>query len=409
MKILRILNRFNLGGPTYNVAYLTKYLTNEYETLLIGGNCEDYEENSEYIIKNLGITPIIIPEMKRKIGYNDYLAYKKIKKIIQDFKPDIVHTHASKAGFLGRYAAHKCNVPVIVHTFHGHVFHSYFGKTKTFIFKIIERKLATYTDKIIAISDTQKYELTNIHRIAKEEKFQVVALGFDLEKFINNKEIKRKKFRTLYMVDDDTIVISIIGRLAAIKNHQLFINAIADVKNKTTKQIRAFIVGDGELKNKLQEQAKSKNLSYSNIETVDYNVDIVFTSWIKDADFVFAGSDIAVLTSLNEGTPVSLIEAQAADVPIVATRIGGIEDIVIENKTALLCENNNLTDFSEKLLQLIENDEQRNEMKQYGKNFVKNKFSYERLVKDMQTLYKTLLSKKKIKKNKKKFFLLKKR
>ena len=137
-RILRIINRFNLGGPTYNVAYLSKYLSPEFETLLIGGEKDESEESSNHILQNLGLEPIIISEMKREIDLvNDYKAYLKIKKIIQEFKPDIVHTHASKAGTIGRLAAKSCNVPVIVHTFHGHVFHSYFGKIKTALYKNI--------------------------------------------------------------------------------------------------------------------------------------------------------------------------------------------------------------------------------------------------------------------------------
>ncbi|MGZ4034279.1 MAG: glycosyltransferase, partial [Bacteroidia bacterium] len=142
-KVLRIINRFNLGGPTYNVAYLTKYISSDYETLLVGGAKDDTEESSGFILENLGLKPVIVEEMLREINIkNDYAAYKKIKKIIREFKPDIVHTHASKAGTLGRLAASSCGVPIIVHTFHGHVFHSYFGKLKTTFYKNIERYLA---------------------------------------------------------------------------------------------------------------------------------------------------------------------------------------------------------------------------------------------------------------------------
>ena len=149
-KVLRIINRFNLGGPTYNAAYLTKYMAPEFETLLVGGMHEITEGSSKYILENLGIEPIIIPEMKREINLKqDRIAYKKIKAIIKDFKPDIVHTHASKAGALGRLAAHQLGVKGIVHTFHGHVFHSYFGRVKTQFYKQVERYLAKKSTKII--------------------------------------------------------------------------------------------------------------------------------------------------------------------------------------------------------------------------------------------------------------------
>ena len=147
-KILRIINRFNLGGPTYNAAYLTKYLENDYETLLVGGQHDESEESSMHILDSLGIVPVIIPEMQRSINpILDKIALKKIKEIIHEFQPDIVHTHAAKAGALGRKAAYDLGVKKIYHTFHGHVFHSYFGKIKTNIFKKIERDLAKKVQK----------------------------------------------------------------------------------------------------------------------------------------------------------------------------------------------------------------------------------------------------------------------
>ncbi|MFI5164756.1 MAG: glycosyltransferase, partial [Bacteroidia bacterium] len=192
-KILRIINRFNLGGPTYNAAYLTKYLSPEFETLLVGGMKDDSEESSEFILKNLGVDYKILPGMKRSINpYNDFLVYNEIKKIIHEFKPDIVHTHAAKAGALGRQAAYSCKVPVIVHTFHGHVFHSYFGGLKTSIYKTIERNLAKKTTAIIAISEKQKQELVETHRIVPAEKVHVIPLGFDLDRFQENQDEKRK-------------------------------------------------------------------------------------------------------------------------------------------------------------------------------------------------------------------------
>ena len=190
-RVLRIINRFNLGGPTFNVTYLSKYMSDEYETMLIGGEKEDSEDSSIFILENLGLKPVLIPEMKRSINpINDLKAYYKIKKIIKDFKPDIVHTHAAKSGALGRLAAYNCNVPVIVNTFHGHVFHSYFGKTKTLFYKTIERWLAKKSTKIIAISEIQKEELWKQHKICKKDKLAVIPLGFDLDRFQENTEEK---------------------------------------------------------------------------------------------------------------------------------------------------------------------------------------------------------------------------
>ncbi len=394
-KVLRIINRFNLGGPTYNVGYLSKYLYPNYETLLLGGSNDKYEASSNYILKDLGLHILQIPEIKREInGYYDFAAFYKIKNIIKRYKPDIVHTHASKAGLIGRYAAICTKVPVIVHTFHGHIFHSYFCKPKTLIFKKTERYLAKKSSGIIAVSNTQKNELCAVHKIVDESKCKVVPLGFDLDRFQENYNEKREQFRTQYNISDKCIAISIVGRLVHIKNHALFIRAISKIKEKTGKQIKAFIVGDGILRESLVKLCENLNLSVSVPEKPDYNnADIIFTSWIEQADLVFAGTDITALTSLNEGTPVAIIEAQAACTPVVTTDVGGIRDIVIENETALLARNNDLADFSEKLLKLIENDELRNSMSKKGWDFVKEKHHYKRLVVDMKNLYDDLLCK----------------
>lgn len=393
-KVLRIINRFNLGGPTYNVAYLSKYMSNEFETLLVGGAKDDTEESSDFIVNNLGLKPIIVEEMLREIDLkNDYTAYKKIKKIIEEFEPDIVHTHASKAGTLGRLAASSSGVPIIIHTFHGHVFHSYFGKLKTLFYKTIERYLAKKSTVIIAISEIQKQELVEVHKICKADKVKVIPLGFDLSKFQERLPEKRDKFRKKYNLDEDEIAISIIGRLVPIKNHSLFLEALKIVSEKTTKKIRAFIIGDGEERKAIEAKATELGISFVDGTISNKKSLLTFTSWIKEIDIALAGSDIIALTSFNEGTPVSLIEAQASNKPIVTTNVGGIENVVIPNETAFLCENNSLPQFSEALLKLIENESIRANMSQKGWVHVKEKFHYTRLVSDMENLYKSLTKK----------------
>ena len=387
-KILRIINRFNLGGPTYNAAYLTKYLESDYETLLIGGQHDESEISSMDILNNLGLKPIIIPEMQRSLNpYKDQIAYRKIQNIIKEFKPDIVHTHAAKAGALGRRAAYKLGVNQIYHTFHGHVFHSYFGDFKSKIFKKIERDLAKKTTKIIAISEIQKKELSKIHRICPEEKIEVIPLGFDLEKFNVDKDSKRKKFRGKWNIKENEIAIGIIGRLVPIKNHFFFIDAIQEILKKSEVPIRAFIVGDGEEKQNIINYIKSKNLDYS---LDNSSATFQLTSWIKEIDRVNSGMDIICLTSLNEGTPVSLIEAQASSKPIVSTKTGGIENIVLENKTALLSKNNDLHNFSKNLLSLVNNSNKRKLFSKYGLEKSKD-FHYEKLIIRMKNLYKNKL------------------
>lgn len=389
IKVLRIINRFNLGGPTYNVALLSRYMSSEFETILVGGEKDEAEESSDFIVEELGLKPLIIKEMKREIDWkNDLIAYRKIKQLIREHKPDIVHTHASKAGTLGRLAAAACGVPVIVHTFHGHVFHSYFGKLKTSFYKNIERYLARKSSRIIAISEKQKQELSKEHRICSADKITVIPLGFDLSKFQKDMTEKRISFRKKYKVTEDEILISIIGRLVPVKNHALFLEGLKNVLDKTQFRLRAFIVGDGESRKEIEEKAKALGISFSG-----ENAPLTFTSWIHEIDHVLAGSDIVALTSFNEGTPVSLIEAQAAGKPIVTTNVGGIENIVIPGETALLCENNNLQGFSDQLLQLTENKALRTRLSEKSWQHVKETFHYTRLVKDMENLYRQLLSK----------------
>jgi len=394
-KILRIINRFNLGGPTYNAAYLSKYLPSEYETMLIGGYHESGEESSTFIIDSLGIPYTQLSELKRSIHpINDYKAYKRIVEIIKDFKPDIVHTHASKAGAIGRLAASACNVPVIIHTFHGHVFHSYFGKAKTEFYKNLERYLAKKCSKIIAISKQQAHELVDIHQICERAKIEIIPLGFALERFSTENPVQREVFRQRYSVASDEIAVGIIGRLAPIKNHRLFLEAFAVSKSSSKQKIKALIIGDGDTKESLQVICKELNLSYSMGTDYSSNLDVIFCGWIKDISEALPGLDIVALSSLNEGTPVSLIEAQSAGIPVLSTNVGGVQDILVNGKTGLITESFNPNEFASKLSQLIENPEEREQFGKEGRDFARSKFHYTRMVHDHEILYKALLNSK---------------
>jgi glycosyltransferase involved in cell wall biosynthesis len=384
IKVLRIINRFNIGGPTYNATFLTRFLSDDFETLLIGGLPEKGESDSLHILEEYGVEPILLPEMKRKPNFfSDRKALRRIKEIIAEYKPDIVHTHASKAGALGRKAALDMKVPVVVHTFHGHVFHSYFGKVKTELYKFIERKLAQKSTGIIAISDLQKKELVNTYQIAHESKVNVIPLGFDLEKFNRNLSEKRKIVRDKFQINEGQIAIAIIGRLAPIKNHSLFLESVDLLHGQTEKKLVFFIVGDGELRDVIAQKVSELTIK---------GVDIRMTSWIKDINEFNAGMDIICLTSNNEGTPVSIIEAQASQVPVVSTNVGGVGNVMLDNETGFVVPKNNARIFADKLLVLIENEALRKDMGQKGWAFVKERFHFERLVKDMEHYYKRLLS-----------------
>ncbi len=375
-KVLRIINRFNIGGPTYNAAYLSKYLAPDYETLLVGGAKDESEDSSEFILDSLGLKPIIIPEMKREVNFKqDRIAYQKIKELIGDFKPDIVHTHASKAGAIGRLAAHKMKVPQIYHTFHGHVFHSYFGNTKTKVYKNVERYLAKKSTNIIAISDIQKRELSLEHKICAPDKIKIVPLGFDLNRFREDQEVKRKSFRSEWGIADDEVAVGIVGRLVPIKNHQFFLDVAKKINDTTNVKVKYVIVGDGELRSELEDYVKEEKIE-----------NVIFTSWQKSVDIVNAGLDIICLTSKNEGTPVSLIEAQASSRPIVSTNVGGIENVVLKNETAFLSDVGDLNSYVLNLKRLVENPELRKSMSLNGGHVFTN-FHYTRLIKDVKEIY----------------------
>lgn len=388
IKVLRIINRFNIGGPTYNATFLTRFLGQEFETRLIGGLPEVGEADSLHIVKEYDVEPIILAEMQRNPNiFSDIQAFWKLRKVIKEFRPDIVHTHASKAGALGRLAAFTAGVPVIVHTYHGHVFHSYFGSFKTKVFKTIERFLASRTTGIIAISALQKEEIGTIHRICSPQKIEIIPLGFDLTKFQQNLPEKRTETRSKYRLEEGEVAVAIVGRLAPIKNHTLFLDACEIALEQGIRKTRFFIVGNGELFIEIKTRIAELNSRFDGC--------FVMTSWIKDIATFNAGMDLICLTSNNEGTPVSLIEAQACGVPVLSTDVGGVKDILLEGETGFIVSAGNVELFAEKLVHLINNEEIRKKMSKNGWNFVRDKFHYKRLVHDMEKYYRQLIQNKK--------------
>ena len=328
----------------------------QYETLLVGGVPDEGEANSLHIPEKYGVHPQIIQSLERNISFQkDRKAYKEIKEIIARFQPDIVHTHASKAGALGRRAAIKMKVPVILHTFHGHVFHSYFGKTKTQFYKTVERQLAKKSTGVIAISPRQKQELTEEHRITTPDKCHVVRLGFDLSIFENDTIALRKKMRQDYLLNEDTVAIGIIGRLAPIKDHHFFLNAIQKLiqENQLQNPVKIFIIGDGVLSAEIRQQMQNieQTLNKPNL--------FVMTSWVHDLTSIIHGLDIIALSSKNEGTPVSLIEGMAAKKPVVSTKVGGVEDIIENSLNGFYSNVNDMDSYINHLAQLINNQDLR--------------------------------------------------
>lgn len=394
-RVLRILNRLIIGGPAINATYLTKYMAPEFETVLAIGGKDDHEQNADHISMDLGLEPVIIPEMRREINpLNDGYAYQKIKELIDKFRPDIVHTHAAKSGVMGRLAADACKVPVILHTFHGHVFHSYFSKFKTNTFIQIERYLARRSTGIIAISETQKHELADIYNICPADKIKIIPLGLDLDKFQQHQEAKRADFRKQFNIMPDEIAIGIIGRIVPVKNHSLFVAAAKQVLDKTDKKIKLIIVGDGDMRPQMEEEFKEAGIDYAYYPDDKRGATAVCTSWQTDMDIVFSGLDIIALTSHNEGTPVSLIEAGGAAKPVVSTNVGGVKDVITDNQSGFITEPGDADAFAAALLQLIGKPELRTYFGEQGRKLAMSKYSYQRLVRDMSEYYYELLDKK---------------
>ena len=392
IKVLRILNRFSVGGPVYNATYLTKYLNSDlYQTLLVGGKPEYHEQSAEYILNGLDVSFKQLKFMRRSISpLFDLISLIQIIIIIYKFKPHIIHTHAAKSGLLGRLASLLYYKKVrLVHTYHGNVFEGYFSNFINKILIFIERFLAKKSTKIIAISKLQSHDLIYKYKICEKEKIEIVPLGFDLNRFTENKSLKREKLRKEFNVHDDTILITIIGRIVPVKNHQLFIDVINYCKNRSSRVIKALIVGDGSETEKIINYSENNNLSYS-YKDLNKECDVLFTSWRSDIDSVLAASDIVCLTSLNEGTPVSIIESMASETASISTNVGGVSDI-IENNISGIVSSKKVNDYGENLLRIIEDDNLRLKLAKKGKSISLKNYNYNKLVFNIESLYQKII------------------
>jgi glycosyltransferase involved in cell wall biosynthesis len=399
-RVLRILNRLNIGGPTFNASLLTRHLAPEFETLFLSGMIDETEASSEYIPTSMGLHPVYVRSMYRKISpVHDWRAYKEIAAHIRSFKPDIVHTHASKAGALGRLAAANHQVPVIVHTFHGNVLQSYFSGIRNKVFINIERYLAKKTTQLIAISEIQKREIAEKFRIASPEKITVVPLGFDLSKFGLDSDSKRQLFRERFRIPASRLVVTIVARFVPVKNLPMFLRVARLIRNQTAADCCFLVVGDGEQREAFEQLASELSLSISKPGSENPQADVVLTSWQTEMDLVYAASDVVVLTSLNEGTPVSLIEAQASGKPLVSTLVGGVEEIMLPDVSGFLVSVNDDAGFAGHLLKLIQDEALRKQLGEAGKAFVQNRFHYSRLVENTAALYNRLLASAQVRKD----------
>lgn len=357
-RLLIVLNRLSIGGPAVNTLAIAHALRHDFEILLVAGEPAHGEGSAAYLLEKYnGFDVKLSASIKRSIlPFNDVAAFFEIKKIIKEFKPQIIHTHGSKPGVLARIAAWQLKVPVIVHTYHGHVFHSYFNPFISSFIVRMERWLAKRSSFVIAINERLKHELEHVYKIAPSSKIILNRLGIDAEKMNDENGTKAAAFRREFKMDASQIAIGIIGRLAPVKNHGVFIELAAALLNKKQFALKFFIVGDGDEKPKLEQKLKQSGISYTNAGAL-YNPEapVVFTSWRRDLDVVLSGLNLVVLTSLNEGTPVSIMEAMAAGKPVIASNVGGIAELFETNKNGWLYEDASL--LPEKCLELIQNPE----------------------------------------------------
>ena len=317
-KLIRIIDRLNIGGPAIHVTLLAERLRGAgYETLLVHGREDAHEGSMRYLLDGRDVRTCFIPQLGRSVNpFRDLVVLWKLWRLMRRERPAIVHTHKSKAGLLGRLAAVLARVPIRVHTFHGHIFHGYFGERKTRLYIRLERWLARRTTRIIALSESQKRDLCEAYRIAEPERVAVVPLGFELDRF-TDVERHRGAFRRRLGVGDDVRLVGIVGRLAPIKNHELFLQGAKRVAAKRP-DVRFVIVGDGEQREALETRAGE----------LDLGDRVIFSGWETVIEEVYADLAVVALTSRNEGTPVCLIEAMACGVRVVATDVGGVSDVL---------------------------------------------------------------------------------
>lgn len=406
IRILRIIARLNIGGPAIQAILLSEYFSGgPYQTLLVCGKVGSYEGDMSYLAQSKNVRPVVLQGLGREISaLGDFSSLQDLRRIIGRFRPHIIHTHTAKAGTLGRLAGIIYNALRgsqarirLVHTFHGHVFHSYFGSLKTLLFIQIERFLATFTDRIVVISPSQQKEICERFRIARQEKVKVIPLGFELSAF---KDAKRRggdvRQRFLPHASGEDLVVGIIGRLTHVKNHRMFLDGVKYLKDMNQGHpFRFLVIGDGELRQELMQVVRNQGLEG----------EVVFTGWQKDMPSLYGALDIVVLTSLNEGTPVTLIEAMAAGMPVIATDVGGVRDLLgpldrEESDGYKLAQNGILIPtgrekvLAQALLRLSKDRDLFRRMAQNGQSFVLRHYSKERLIGDLELLYSELVSRK---------------
>jgi len=364
-------------------------LKGEYNIIVVYGEKEkDEQEYTEVIEKCSGILFQKIPSLKRSLNpFNELVSIFSLYQIIKKFNPVIVHTHGSKPGVTGRLAAWFGKVPGIIHTVHGNVFHSYYNRFISSLIIKFEKFLSKLSTKIVVLGKQQLIEVCDQYKIVNYKKVEVIPLGIDERTYNKDAEASRKNFRDQYHLSDDCVAVGIIGRMVPVKNHRLFINVIKRLLNRDVKEkVKFFFIGDGYSRRELENELTKASIKWSTDKN-NCAAKVVFTSWVTPITKALHALDVVVLTSLNEGTPLSLIEAQICHKPVVAINVGGVRDTFIANESGFLINNHNVKEFADKLLMLIQNKELRKTMGEKGYIFTKKNFSKQVEVDAFRKLY----------------------
>ncbi len=381
IRVLRVVARLNVGGPALHTVLLTERLDPaRYDSRLVAGTPApdegDYLELQGRSLEGR----IALPSMGRELrGGRDLVTLASLVRIVRGFRPHVVHTHTAKAGALGRLAAILCRVPVVVHTFHGHVLEGYFSPAKTRVFVEIERRLARRTQRIVTVSESVRAELVRLG-IGRPEQVAVVPLGLELERFARSAAL-RGRLRGELGLAPDVPLVGIVARLVPIKAHEVFLEAAARIAERLP-AARFVIVGDGERRAELEALASHLGIAERTI----------FLGWRSDLDRVYADLDVVALASRNEGSPVALIEAMAAGRAVVSTRVGGVPDLVTHGESGLLVERDDVPGMADAVARLLGDPALRERLARRAKPRAVGRFSAGRLVAEIDALYTDLLA-----------------
>jgi glycosyltransferase involved in cell wall biosynthesis len=380
IRILRVIARLNIGGPALHVVHLNAGLR-AFDSLLATGGEGPREGSMRDMATARGLRVETFPELGREIHpARDLAATWKLLRIMRREKPHIVHTHTAKAGFTGRIAARLAGAPVVCHTFHGHVLRGYFSPARSALFTLMERFCARLSDRLIVPSPLLKEELVELG-VSRPERITVMPLGLELDRFARAAEGRRGGFRAEIGALPGQKLVGVVGRLVKIKNLGLFIDA-ARIVHGQDPGVRFALVGDGDEREALERRARAAGMG-------DY---MHFTGWRRDLERVYPDLDAVALSSDNEGTPVSLIEAMAAGRQVVATRVGGVPDILEHGRLGRLIPPGIAEALARGITEALHApEEERLRTTREAQAVALARYSADRLVADMERLYVELL------------------